>query len=120
VVLRARRNSNFVQDTSQLKLIASLRFEPGYLLLLDWLQAQQDNLTDSLGAPGDTPDQSLAKLQYWRAHRDILHTLRVQPQNFAAALVDENPDPELPTPDANSWAKLQAAAQQYYSDQLPQ
>ncbi len=107
-------------DAQQVGLVAGLQYNPGYLLLLDWIQAQFDSLTDDLGDRGESGEKALAKLQYWRAFRDLLHTLKVQPANFAGSQTEEEKKPEETTVSPNVWLKMQQHSAQYFDDSLAQ
>lgn len=95
-------------DGQAVKLIASLKFDPGYLLLCDMLQARFDDLTDRLAENKSTIDANLAELQYWRAFREILHTLKVQPENFDQIAEAEGLKTEEESLTENrTWSRLQ-------------
>lgn len=105
-------------DNQALKLISALKYDPGYLLLCDLLQAKLDDLTDELANPGLSDDQAKVKLRYWQAFRDILHSLRVSPQNFANVLEDESPESVEESPVSNEvWARLQRQAMEAAVDE---
>lgn len=98
-------------EPAALKLIGSLKFDPGYLLLLDALQADLDNLTDELGNPSLPAEQAQSKLRHWQAFREILQYLRTTPGNYLAQAQEELKD-EPPAIEENHWLM----AQRYLQD----
>lgn len=79
----------------QLQAIATLRFHPGFVHLLDSMQADLDDETDKLAETPVTQD-ALYALARWQAHRQVLATLRDRPAHIAAAFTAEETDDTLP------------------------
>lgn len=102
-------------DTQSLRLIGALKFDPGYLLLCDMLQAELDNLTDELAARDLPSSQTEGKLRYWQAFRDITRRIKTEPETFSAQQIEENPDsvPDDLTIAANTWATLRQQSNPY-------
>lgn len=96
-----------------LRSIGALKYDPGYNLLLDRLQAKLDGITNDLANPELTTDQRLNTLAYWQSFREILNDLRVLPVNFFANFEQENSDdPEDNFKiDQHALTRLQAAHQ---------
>lgn len=107
-------------DAQALKLLGGLKYDPGYLLLLDLLQAKLDTLTEELGDRTLSSDQAANLLRYWQAFRDFLNTLKTAPVNFFQQAEEETPAEEPHPLSENVWARLQTSAQQYLEDQLGQ
>ncbi len=74
----------------ELKQVASLKNNPGYLILMDALLAELDSLTDQLrlSNPGDTP-QILAK---WRVYTEIYQKLLTIPEEFVLEVANFEQD----------------------------
>lgn len=85
-----------------IKLLAGLQYEPGFIVLLDYLQAKLDTLTDELANPDLTPEEGASKLRYWQAFREILHSIRTTPKSFEEVL-RENPFSEVDNVLSNDW-----------------
>lgn len=94
-------------DLQDFKLLAALRYEPGYILLVDFMQSQLDNLTAELADPDLSTDQALNKLKYWQAFREILTMLRQEPARYTELIRQEDPEPpgEGTLPE-NDWLAL--------------
>jgi hypothetical protein len=64
-----------------MQLMAELRDNPGYVLILENVQAFVDDLGDLLeSAPDDKQD--LRRLNHWRTARQMLSILRHTPEQF--------------------------------------
>jgi hypothetical protein len=101
-------------DNQAVRLLGSLKYDPGHLLLIDILQARLDDITDELAdAPG--PE----KLPYWRAFREIFTIVRDSPLKFAQAVgefteIEERENPaENPLIQDTTWQRMSRAAQRY-------
>lgn len=80
-------------SVEQLESIASLSYDPGFILLLDAIQAQIDDVTVVLHeAPVGMETQILAR---WRALREIYATLKTMPEELALRVNDERASREL-------------------------
>lgn len=60
------------------ELIAGLVSEPGYVALCDFLQAQVDDLADSLSESQD-PREAMRLLRVWQVSRKLVSTLKTAP-----------------------------------------
>lgn len=69
----------------QQQLVAQLKDDPGYLTLLDSIQAQIDDVADEL-ENASSAELEQRKLNLWRAMRKILSTLRFVPEQIAQDL----------------------------------
>lgn len=72
----------------EFELIASLRQDPAFLLLLDKIQARVDDLADEL-AYAETKHSETKLLAEWRAMRRILHELKTGPEEIGKALEEK-------------------------------
>lgn len=79
-------NGNLNDD--ERRQIAGLKFDPGFMLLCDLLQAHVDNLADAMHGADRTED-FLRYGRLWQATRTILNTLKVEPENLAQAIEQE-------------------------------
>ncbi len=75
---------------AQLKNVAELKHNPGFLLLLDAIQARIDTLSNELTLAKSEDESKL--LAQWRAMRDIFCILRGTPEEFAMQLMENSPE----------------------------
>ncbi len=99
-----------IHSTQAIREIAGLKYHPGFLLLLDQLQARFDDLSEDLAEPALSTDEAHNKLRYWQAFREILNTLKTTPANYLIQLEGEPKEEEPVLPD-NYWQQM--AAQNY-------
>lgn len=92
-------------NPTELRLLASLRTDPAYLLLVDYLEKVRDDLADELADPNLPDAETLSKLHHWRAFRQILSIIRNQPEAWA----EEFKEYAVPSPDDTEpeWVALQ-------------
>lgn len=97
-------------DPQVFKLLAALQYEPGYILLMDFMQSRLDDLTADLANPDLSADQAINKLKYWQAFREILTMLRQEPARYTELIRQEDPEPEGQLPE-NDWLSLARLSQ---------
>ncbi len=73
-----------VLSFQQLKQVAELVYNPGYILLMDSLQAHLDDISHALLAA--EPAQEPKLLARWRAASEYLALLKNNPENIALEL----------------------------------
>lgn len=71
----------------QIEQIAALEYDPGFILLLDALQAQIDDVAVRLDEAGADEESQLLAL--WRAMRQIFATLKRTPEEFGFQLSEK-------------------------------
>lgn len=71
----------------QTEQIAALTYDPGYILLMDALQAQIDDLANRLDEAHGSDEQHL--LGRWRAMRQTRNILTAMPQEIALRIEEE-------------------------------
>lgn len=93
-------------NTTELRLLASLRSDPAHLLLVDYLEKVRDDLTDELADPSLSEAEALSKLHHWRAFRQILSIIRNQPEAWAEEF-KEFAVPSVETAAEPEWIAIQ-------------
>lgn len=78
----------------EMKQIAELKGHPGYILLMEAMQAELDTLSDELLA--SEPQKEGQILGKWRAFKDIFTRLKTVPEEYALELSIEAPTPGDP------------------------
>ena len=100
-----------IEREEQLKAIAELIYHPGYIALLDFLQADIDTLADRM-AEAVEEKELIALTRRWQARRDHLYILKTHPAQFAAIVTQEkdagNTIDELLTPTPAPVMPIQA------------
>lgn len=75
-------------QNTELELLANLRSDPAYMLLLDKIKALVDDLTDKLAEA--SKDDQAELFAYWKALRTIYLDLRDTPEYFASILPERD------------------------------
>lgn len=92
----------------QMRILGSLTHDPGFLLLLDILQAKHDDLVAELAEIKGDDFVAMGKLKYFQAFREVFDTLKVAPQNFADQAQNEvGATPEEFTGPQSIWQRYQ-------------
>lgn len=103
-------------EQEHLKLIARLRFEPGYILLCDRMQAFVDSMGDGMAEDGIPSDERLQRVHEWRAARKLLDILKNDPVSLAAEEKPKNSPPEELTIDPLHLARLKRQVEEQADD----
>ena len=84
---------------AQMRLIAALPADPGFILLLDSLQADLDDIGDYMAREVDDP-KLLALAHRWQALKNVLDALKNRPENVREELsgTEETPEELKPPP----------------------
>lgn len=82
-----------------MRLIAALPADPGFMLLLDSIQADLDDIADYMSREVD--DRKLLALAHrWQALKNVLDALKQRPENIRQELsgTEETPEELKPPP----------------------
>lgn len=71
----------------QLELVASLKNEPGFIILCDALQASVDDIADAIGET-QNPAFERRLIDHWKIARRFLQIMRIVPEGAIAELED--------------------------------
>lgn len=77
-----------VELEDQLKAVAELVYHPGYIALLDFIQADIDNLADKMAETSDAREL-LSITRRWQARREHLYILKTCPEQFVSVVNQE-------------------------------
>lgn len=78
---------------AQLEQVAALHYDPGFILLLDLLQATVDDLSEQLH--GAEPAREAQILGKWRACREFLALMKTTPEEIGLRIEQERAAKEL-------------------------
>src|ERR1039457_1334572 len=98
-------------ESQQIKIIASLKDNPAFNLLLDSIQAHIDDAMEVL-YQSDTKEIDIRALEKWRALKQVHAILKTTPEEFYKEQERENPDKleddvnETITPQGEYWTRL--------------
>lgn len=80
-------------DPEQMRLISLLVHDPGYMLLLDSIQADLDDLADLMEREPDEK-RLMFITRKWQVLRSLLSTLKLRPQKIREEVEEMNLYPE--------------------------